>query len=104
MQRHYDFYVHCMQIGYLPNVTIGHSTGLCGAADYGQIDNDILKLFEPTDEDEYEMRLQGIATGWWGYEVPCDSPLDDFHDKLFQFTTLRQTIVLFMACIAEEEF
>jgi hypothetical protein len=101
MQKHLEFYKQCMQTGYMPNEWHGFGTGLCGAADHQQIDKDILNLFSPTKEDMYRLWDHGLSTGWWGYEGDAWD-YASWPERSFGFTTLRQTIVLFMAAINDE--
>lgn len=109
-RKHYDFYVQCMKTGWLPNkfnayVTGFNSsvTGLCGAAHCFQIDEQLLFLLTPTHEDELRLQENGFGTGWWGYEGDIPE-WADIPEQQYAFTTLRQTIVLFMACLAGEKF
>jgi hypothetical protein len=102
-QQHINFYYQCMGTGYLPNKSSGDNTGLCGAAIHGQISKSLLNLFEPTSNEADELIPNYSSTGWWGYE---GNIFDCSHneDRNYKFTTLRQTIILFMACMAGEKF
>lgn len=101
-KKHLLFYMQCMQTGYLPNKSMECQTGLCGAAQSFQIDKDLLDLFEPTQQDFKQLIGENESNGWWGYEVPCSEESYNATDEKFAFTTLRQTIVLFMAAINDE--
>jgi hypothetical protein len=101
MQKHLYFYKQCMKTGYLLNKEPHGPTGLCGAAEWNQIDNEILGLFKPSTEEEYILIDQGLSTGWWGYEGDAWD-YEHWYERSFGFTTLRQTIVLFMAAINDE--
>lgn len=93
-----------METGYLPNRLTYDCSGLCGAALGYQIDNEILLLFEPTWEDQKQIINNYESTGWWGYEVAWNNENNSDIERRYGFTTLRQTIVLFMACMAGEKF
>lgn len=89
-----------MESGWLPNKGTSLNTGLCGAAKSDQINKDMLDLFAPTYQNELELIGPDASWGWWGYE----GDESDWVAKYYQFTTLRQTVVLFMACMAGEKF
>lgn len=92
-----------METGYLPNKKYQELSGLCGAAFMGQVDALLLDRFQPNKYDVEELLAKGYSTGWWGYEGDPRS-YGEAVNQMFGFTTLRQTIVLFMACMAGEKF
>lgn len=90
-KKHLEFYIKCLETGNLP------SFGLCGSADQGLIDATLLDQLSPTATDDVELYDSGLSTSYWGSGLAW---LDE--DKYQKFTTLRQTIVLFMAAINKE--
>lgn len=97
MGKHLDFYKKCMAKNKMPYKYGIHNGGLCGIAyNTNLIDKELLELFNPTDDDALAYRISG--TGYWGYEHE-----DEGHGGYStKFTTLRQTIVLFMAAMNGE--
>lgn len=63
-------------------------------------DDKRLLLFEPTIQDEKELKSEGLSCGYWA----CGLVTSFFNmpERRSGFTPLRQTIVLFLACINEE--
>lgn len=90
-QMHLDYYFKQMDNQEL----LRGCWGLCREARCGMIDYDTLELFHPTEEDREWLAWEGHALGYWG------SGSKD--EKLGEFTPLRQTIVLFMAFIRDDE-
>lgn len=79
--QHLRFYINCMADGLMPY------SGLCRCALYSMISADILQeYFEP---DDFWNTLTFWASGEAG----------DFE---YNFTSLRQTVVLFMAALNDE--
>lgn len=76
------------------NVRIVGHCGLCSMARRDQISKELLTLFIPTEEDKKELREEGYSAVYWGGGDDGSLP--------YIFTTLRQTIVLFMAAINGE--
>lgn len=97
-----EFYNQCLETGRLPQKDWGNS-GLCGAATLGLISKELLNIFKPTDEDETELGLENLSTGWWASELPSrDESIEE--EKMFGFSSLRQTIIEFMMVIKIEDF
>lgn len=97
MKKHLEFYKQCMETGCLASNGLG--TGLCAAAEAGFIDKQLLRIMQPTDLDENELIAEGYSNGWWGSGMLL---MDGHDEKRYSFTTLRQTIVLFMAAMNDE--
>ena len=93
MGKHLDFYYACSVTGKIPK------DGLCNCAHSGYIDKNLLDLFEPIQRDSNLLDKRGQTTIYWGSGLLQDSVLSD---KYFGFTSLRQTIVLFMAAMNNE--
>lgn len=78
--KHLQFYLDCVKDNYrMP------SFGLCSCAKEGHIDISVLELFKPTDVSEYAYWASGSRNNCY-----------------FKFTSLRQNIVLLMACLNNE--
>ncbi len=87
--KHLRFYINCMINNEMPH------TGLCSCGDNRFIDSEMLhQYFTPNDEENELLNQQNVSRMYWG------SDSENF--KLSMFTTLRQTIVLFMAAIKNE--
>src|SRR5688572_28705622 len=97
MGKHLDFYYKYMQEGRLP------FNGLCGCAMECLIDNEILKLVAPTDEDFETLRSSGFIAiangGYWGSGTLLHNNETEPDERVRAFSSLRQTIVLFMAAL-----
>lgn len=91
-KKHLAFYNKCLETNQLPK-----SDGLCSCARAGLISKKLLDLLRPNDEDSLLLRDTGMAYGYWGSGLSIN---DD--NKYKQFTTLRQTLVLFMAAMNNE--
>lgn len=89
-KKHIDFYNECVENGnQMPNV------GLCTAAMEGIISNEIFEdYFVLTKQEKNRLKRAGGNIFYW---------LSGEKDgAAWEFTPLRQTIVLFMAAIAGE--
>jgi hypothetical protein len=87
--KHLQFYFDCIHYGLMP------TTGLCKAAEEGLISKSFLdKYYNPDKYDKKILFNEGKDTAYWGS--------DDWGFCLYKFTYLRQTIVLFMACLNNE--
>ena len=98
-KRHLGFYNTFMRDGKLP------CNGLCGCADAAYVDNVLLLLLSPTDEDMEDLRLEGKYTGYWGSDYYINPGLittSEYAGLATDFTPLRQNVVLFMAAINNE--
>lgn len=96
MKKHLLFYETCMQTGYM------HVDGLCRALYVDLIDSGTFELFKPTESDIDELVRKNMLSrdtrdGFWAADMSMFE--SNRHNK---FTTLRQTIVLFMAAINNE--
>lgn len=99
--NHLDYYYSCMETGVLKGKITrwgsSNTNGLCNE----DIDQRLLALFEPTEEDVREYKLgdrdsnTGI-NGWWGAGL---SESADNYTLESVFSPLRQTIVLFIAAM-----
>lgn len=74
----------------IPKLNVGWCSGLCDEFYH----DDLFKIIMPTLEDRIELDSNGLNTFCWG------SNSKDY--KFRKFTTLRQTIVLFMAAMNDE--
>lgn len=97
MKKHLQYYIDAnISGGIMPY------SGLCSAANDGAVDEELLELFYPTDDNKDELisqrqLLSGSRDGFWAAGVHL------YHkDREFGFTPLRQTIVLLMAAINNE--
>lgn len=89
--KHLQLYINYFEKTTLPK------EGLCGCADINLIDSNILKeYFEPSDSELITLEFENHSRVYWG------SGLEDGDWGLYEFTPLRQTIVLLMAAIAGE--
>lgn len=77
--KHLQFYMDCIHKGRIPR------SGLCACSWHDLIDEELLMLFKP----------DGAST--WSYWAAGKTVR--FYEE---FTELRQTIVLFMACLNDE--
>lgn len=87
-------YKESQNIGKLPH------KGLCSCLDYMQAtgtEREIFLLFTPTSENDTELKLQGLSTGYWGSLLNTD----DGH-KYNEFTEMRKMVLLFCAYINNE--
>lgn len=86
--KHLQFYMDCMKADcMMPSEgTSVIKGGLCRAADIGAISKESLKMFE----------YGNFPFHYWADEGP------NHYDNRFVFNSLRQTIVLFMACLNGE--
>lgn len=89
MKKHLEFYLQHINSGKLP------SDGLCSS-----IQSDLLKLFEPTIDEENDLLAEGTSALYWGFGLPLLGT--STIEKLYSFTPLRQTIILFCAAINNE--
>jgi hypothetical protein len=100
MEKHLKFYNNCIETGVLPK---SDTTGLCSAVKAGLISSERLNIFQPTEEDEYQLDREGLSVGWWASGV--DRHNDELRPKKeMSFTPLRQTIVAFMSVIRLKDF
>lgn len=83
--KHLRFYMDCMETGKMPYC------GLCICADEELISSSLLKLLDPSFE-LYNTTIHHYLFWASGSEK----------SMAWQFTTLRQTIVLLMACLNNE--
>ncbi len=87
LQCYYDW----MEAGRLPE------GGLCSSTP-GKL-RGTLKLFEPTGDDFRRIHLELLSSIYWGSGL---SVIDDSEKRMWSFTHLRQTIILFCAAINGE--
>lgn len=74
----------------VPDSNIFKTSGLCDAFD----DDYLFELIQPTDEDIKGLKLNGLSTFCWAS--------DSSEHCFYEFTPLRQTIVLFLAALNNE--
>lgn len=73
--------------------------GLCSSLN----DEDVLfKIISPDYNDLARLRAEGLFTGYWGSGISFREAVSTDIDLQFDFTPLRQTIVLFMAAMNRE--
>jgi hypothetical protein len=78
--------------GLLPDI------GLCNSVPYEL--KDVLNDFGPTKEEIEELASEGLSKGCWGSGLPL---IEDNADRRFyEFTPLRQTIILLCAALNGE--
>lgn len=90
-KNHLAFYEKCMINGTMPH------DGLCKNLDY-----EFLQLFNPTSSEREILFLENTSRIYWGYGVPYDAQTYNEDELCYGFTTLRQTLVLFMAAMNNE--
>lgn len=88
--KHLQFYMDCIKDKALP----GLSLCFCTEDENLPLDNSLLELFTPTRENEKELFKNGFSMGYWASGSTSN--------QYYKFTELRQTIVLFMACLNGE--
>lgn len=95
-KKHLDFFINNTQEVHINHPESGRMIyeGLCVVAMVEWIDEDLLDLFEPTEQDDKWLEWEGHSRAYWG------SGSADM--GWYQFTPLRQTIVLFMAAMNGE--
>lgn len=71
--------------------------GLC--ANFADEDRRIKRL-SPTISDIDELERHNYSSAWWGSGCKCN---DDYFKMRYAYTPLRQTIVLFMSLLKEED-
>lgn len=86
-----NLYKEWMKKGKMP------SLGLCCSVPSTYTDT--LDLFEPTAEQENELRLNGKSWAYWGYE---GNSTDSSELRCRSFTELRQTVVLLICAMHDE--
>lgn len=95
MGKHLCFYYNCLSLGRLP------APGLDNCP---EIDEELYTLFTPSVQDRNSLIKEGLPIGYWDCGIHF-SDLDNI-DKMLSvshtFSSLRQTIVLFMAAMNGE--
>jgi hypothetical protein len=94
---HLDFYNKCVQEEGLPNKEKGFYAkywGLCECAEKRYIDKELLERFKPRKKDLRKLEEEGSNPIFWASGSSSA--------ELGEFTSLRQTIVLFMAAVNGE--
>ena len=76
------------------------AAGLCGCAEIELIAQDLLTYFTPFLEDEEELVREGYGCLYWASGISINH--GSLHQRMYNFTPLRQTIVLFMAAVNNE--
>jgi hypothetical protein len=92
MKKKYD-YIKYLNRCTKTNGTLGGS-GLCRDACIGHLNKGLLDMFKPTEEDKKWLMWDKHDTIFWGSE--------DCKTKCGELTSLRLTIVLFMAAINKQ--
>lgn len=89
-RKYYDFYVECMENGFMP------FGGLCASIPkFSRKDEYTLGLFSPTDDDVANPHNQmSTSLGYWGRSFQFES--------VFEFNEFRQNVVLFLAAMNNE--
>lgn len=91
-KKHMEFYFACMESGELPD------DGLCRCKAVDQIR---LAIFEPTLSEKDTLRAERKPVGYW---ANGEAFLHQTMGEMTRgFTPLRQTIVLFMAALNDDE-
>lgn len=98
--KHLKFYIDCMNEKGMPQA------GLCSCADHGFINERILLLFTPPYEalerlQEEKLIMTCEMSTFWGAGTKVNNGYN-INEREYGFTPLRQTIVLFMACLNGE--
>lgn len=98
--KHLQFYMDCMKNKGMPRA------GLCACAESGIISVFILHRFIPNHEEitllyEGQYLIACNKDGYWGAGTKANNSYN-IHEREHGFTSLRQTIVLFMAAINGE--
>ena len=83
--KYLDFYYECLETGYLPG------SGLCHT---DVASTDLFQLIKPTDEDIDKLYGEGKPVVWWG--------MGDFEHSTYEFSPLRQNLILLMAALNGE--
>jgi hypothetical protein len=92
--KHLQFYKDCMKRGLLPKSGLCINTEDSG----GPLSEELLHLFIPTEDELIKLAEKGHSTSYWGSGV-----ITNDYDILYdEFSPLRQTIVLLMACLNNE--
>lgn len=98
--KHWKFYIECMNLGMMPH------DGLCTCANAKVISKRVLSKFHPTYEDleqlyeEHYIIYRGESS-YWAAGTKVKNTYN-IVEREVGFTALRQTIVLFMACLNNE--
>lgn len=94
-QEYRDFYYQCMGTGELPR-----RNGLCTEF----MDDELFDLLTPTEENRRDLVRIYLSSAYWGYELESGRGFGADYTYLAHrlFTPLRQTIVLFMAEMADD--
>lgn len=91
-KKHLSFYKKCMSDKTIP------FAGLCGCSTNRLLDRGLLDFMSPTSIDRVQLENEGLSRAFWGSGLNNSSG----NRLIFEFTELRQTIVLFMAAINNE--
>lgn len=99
MGKYLDFYKKCIRTGRTKDDPTTYTYGgLCSIV----IGYDVQMFFSPTAGDLRTLSQEGYDPNYWASGM---SPEDCLKDGVeFQFTPLRQNIVLFLAAIHGEDF
>jgi hypothetical protein len=89
--KHLDFYLKAIKDEQMPYF------GLCLCASNNLINYETFERFIPTPENEEKLKKEDLNLTYWGSGLSTND-----HNRLYAFTPLRQTIVLFMAAINNE--
>lgn len=92
MNKYREFYMKHMELGALPY------NGLCGCFS----PDPLLELFCPDWEERKRLHDEHIPWLFWGYGRPVAGDDWSYSKINYEFTPLRQTIVLLMAEMQDE--
>jgi hypothetical protein len=93
-KKYLKFYKKCMKAGSLPD------DGLCLSLIRRGREDKKLALFEPTSADNSMILVEGTSYGYWASGLLTHP--DNLNERMYGFTPLRQTIVLFLAAMNNE--
>ncbi len=88
--KYLDFYKKCITTGKLP-----HENGLCD--EFGN--DEFFNMFEPYAEEHRLLVDEGFCSAYWASGL---SVYTNIHRAGFEFSPLRQNIVLLMTCLNGE--
>jgi hypothetical protein len=91
--KHLQFYIDCMRTGVIPGDGLCLNTSDCA----GVLSEVLLETLTPTLDERKQLDKEGYSSAYWASGISRHDP-----DTYNAFTSLRQTIILFMAAINNE--